>query len=179
MTNTRITDPEIMERRYPVVLRQFAIRDGSGGRGQYNGGDGVIRDIEFLPEGIQVSILSERRVFRPYGMHGGEDAQSGRNLWIKSGGGDHSASRTVNLGGKVSSSAQILGGHLTARSMQLTGGAIGRSSFTVLFRPLSFSCTDDCEDGSWRPHRHHDARWRRMGHIPRQEERRDGRSRQW
>jgi N-methylhydantoinase B/oxoprolinase/acetone carboxylase alpha subunit len=58
MTNTRITDPEIMERRYPVVLREFSLRLGSGGDGQYRGGDGVIRDIEFL-QPIQTSILSE------------------------------------------------------------------------------------------------------------------------
>jgi 5-oxoprolinase (ATP-hydrolysing) len=47
MTNTRITDPEIFERRYPVLLRQFAVRKGSGGEGQYRGGDGVVREIEF------------------------------------------------------------------------------------------------------------------------------------
>ena len=76
-------DPEIMERRYPVVIRQFSLRDGSGGEGKYRGGDGVIRDIEFLSPEIQVSILSERRVYRPYGLKGGEDAKCGLNLWIK------------------------------------------------------------------------------------------------
>ncbi|CDS02157.1 hypothetical protein [Sporisorium scitamineum] len=83
MTNTRITDPEIMERRYPVLLREFSLRDGSGGEGEFRGGDGVVRDIEFLSPGIQVSILSERRVFQPYGLEGGESAQKGINLWIK------------------------------------------------------------------------------------------------
>lgn len=58
MTNTRITDPEIFERRYPVLLREFSLRAGSGGDGLYKGGDGVVRDIEFL-EPIQASILSE------------------------------------------------------------------------------------------------------------------------
>lgn len=101
MTNTRITDPEIMERRYPVVLRQFSIRDGSGGAGKYRGGDGVVRDIEFLPKGIQVSILSERRVFRPYGLEGGEDAQNGRNLWVRRDANGQGKDRTVNLGGKT------------------------------------------------------------------------------
>lgn len=96
MTNTRITDPEIMERRYPVVLRQFSLRDDSGGRGEYKGGDGVVREIEFLSKQIQVSILSERRVFRPYGMQGGEDAKSGLNIWVR---GD--AQRHINLGGKT------------------------------------------------------------------------------
>ncbi|KAK5987174.1 hypothetical protein PT974_11294 [Cladobotryum mycophilum] len=82
MTNTRITDSEIFERRYPVILREFSIREGSGGKGQHRGGDGVIRDIEFrIP--LQVSILSERRVYRPYGLNGGEDAQCGLNLWVR------------------------------------------------------------------------------------------------
>jgi len=82
MTNTRITDSEIFERRYPVLLREFSIRKGSGGKGQHRGGDGVVRDIE-LRISLQVSILSERRVYRPYGMAGGEDAQCGLNLWVR------------------------------------------------------------------------------------------------
>jgi len=82
MTNTRITDSEVFERRYPVILREFSIRKGSGGKGQHRGGDGVIRDIEFrIP--VQVSILSERRVYHPYGLEGGEDAECGLNLWIR------------------------------------------------------------------------------------------------
>ncbi|KAI1778339.1 Hydantoinase B/oxoprolinase-domain-containing protein [Hypoxylon cercidicola] len=82
MTNTRITDSEVFERRYPVLLRRFSIRPGSGGNGQHRGGDGVVRDIEFrLP--MQVSILSERRVYRPYGLAGGEDAQCGLNIWVR------------------------------------------------------------------------------------------------
>ena len=66
MTNTRITDPEILERRYPVILREFGLRKGSGGDGLHPGGDGVIRELEFL-EPVDVNILSERRVIRPYG----------------------------------------------------------------------------------------------------------------
>ncbi|KAI1380895.1 Hydantoinase B/oxoprolinase-domain-containing protein [Hypoxylon crocopeplum] len=82
MTNTRITDAEVFERRYPVILRQFSIREGSGGNGQHRGGDGVVRDIEFrIP--LQVSILSERRVYRPYGLAGGEDAECGLNIWVR------------------------------------------------------------------------------------------------
>ncbi|KAF5003661.1 hypothetical protein FDECE_9804 [Fusarium decemcellulare] len=82
MTNTRITDSEIFERRYPVLLREFSIRSGSGGRGQHRGGDGVIRDIEFrIP--LQVSILSERRVYHPYGLNGGGDGECGLNLWVR------------------------------------------------------------------------------------------------
>ena len=82
MTNTRITDAEVFERRYPVILREFSLRAGSGGVGQHKGGDGVIRDIEFrIP--VQVSILSERRVYKPYGLHGGGDAQCGKNVWVR------------------------------------------------------------------------------------------------
>ncbi|KAK5074647.1 hypothetical protein LTR64_000852 [Lithohypha guttulata] len=100
MTNTRITDAEVFERRYPVILREFGLRAGSGGNGQHRGGDGVIRDIEFrIP--VQVSILSERRVYRPYGLHGGEDAQCGKNIWVrkvkkaksKGSGGEHEGQR--------------------------------------------------------------------------------------
>lgn len=47
MTNTRITDPEILEKRYPIILRQFALREGSGGKGQFNGGEGVVRELQF------------------------------------------------------------------------------------------------------------------------------------
>jgi 5-oxoprolinase (ATP-hydrolysing) len=96
MTNTRITDPEILEKRYPVLLRRFAIRHGSGGRGRHSGGDGTIREVEFLdPSGIQVSILSERRVYAPYGLAGGDDAACGEN-WMVS----RDATRQ-KLGGKA------------------------------------------------------------------------------
>ncbi|CAO3686643.1 unnamed protein product [Umbelopsis ramanniana] len=98
MTNTRITDPEILERRYPVILREFSIRAGSGGQGANNGGDGVVRDIEFLEPNIHVSILSERRVFHPYGLQGGEDGECGRNLWIRKR--DDGEVQVLNLGGK-------------------------------------------------------------------------------
>jgi 5-oxoprolinase (ATP-hydrolysing) len=82
MTNTRITDAEVFERRYPIILREFSLRKNSGGIGQHPGGDGVVRDIEFrIP--VQVSILSERRAFRPYGLEGGEDAMAGVNIWVK------------------------------------------------------------------------------------------------
>ncbi|KAM0755614.1 cytoplasmic protein [Meredithblackwellia eburnea MCA 4105] len=107
MTNTRMTDPEIFERRYPVILREFSIRHGSGGDGQYKGGDGVIRDIEFLAP-IQASILSERRVHRPYGMAGGLPAKCGQNLWIKKTrkeDGDwrtpNDADRIISIGGRA------------------------------------------------------------------------------
>ncbi|GAB1212165.1 hypothetical protein ATERTT37_001295 [Aspergillus terreus] len=98
MTNTRITDPEILEKRYPTLLRQFTLRPGSGGKGLHPGGDGVVRDIEFLAP-MEVSILSERRVHRPYGLEGGEDAQSGLNLWVTRDQ-ETDEERIVNIGGK-------------------------------------------------------------------------------
>ncbi|KAF8994020.1 Hydantoinase B/oxoprolinase [Cyathus striatus] len=82
ITNTRIGDVEILERRYPVMIHQFGIRSDSAGMGKWHGGEGVIRDIEFL-EPMQVSILSERRTRQPYGMEGGDPGGLGRNTWIK------------------------------------------------------------------------------------------------
>jgi len=70
MTNTGITDPEILEQRYPVLLHRFTIRDQSGGRGQFRGGHGVIREMEFL-DSVQVSLLTQHRNNAPYGAHGG------------------------------------------------------------------------------------------------------------
>ena len=111
MTNTRITDAEVFERRYPVILREFSLRKGSGGKGQHPGGEGVIRDIEFrIP--VQVSILSERRVFHPYGLNGGEDAACGINYWVrkvrkeKGDGKEEVENRYINLGGKNTASMQ-------------------------------------------------------------------------
>uniref|UniRef100_A0A8C0GYP2 5-oxoprolinase, ATP-hydrolysing n=1 Tax=Chelonoidis abingdonii TaxID=106734 RepID=A0A8C0GYP2_CHEAB len=69
MTNTRITDPEILEKRYPVILCCFELCRGSGGSGRFRGGDGVIRELLFREE-VVLSVLSERRAFRPYGLHG-------------------------------------------------------------------------------------------------------------
>jgi len=76
MTNTRITDPEIMENRYPLIVNRFEIRTGSGGNGIYKGGDGVIREITFL-EPVSLSILSQHRIIPPYGMNGGEPGKTG------------------------------------------------------------------------------------------------------
>jgi len=78
MTNSRLTDPEVLENRFPVLLRRFAIRDGSGGAGAHRGGDGVIRELTFRAP-MHVSILSGRRETRPFGLEGGADAHPGRN----------------------------------------------------------------------------------------------------
>jgi len=86
MTNTRITDPEVLEVRYPVRLMEFSIRRGSGGAGEMTGGNGVIREIEFL-KAVQVSIISSRRSGPPpYGMQGGKPGAWGANYWIRSSG---------------------------------------------------------------------------------------------
>ena len=79
MTNTRITDPEVLEARFPVRLREFSLRSGSGGSGHWRGGDGLVREIEFLRL-MRVSILSERRERAPFGLHGAEGGARGRNL---------------------------------------------------------------------------------------------------
>ena len=79
MTNTRITDPEVLEARFPVRLVRFSLRAGSGGAGRHRGGDGVIREIALLQR-MRVSILSERRTRRPFGLAGGQPGAPGRNL---------------------------------------------------------------------------------------------------
>ncbi|MBO0938159.1 hydantoinase B/oxoprolinase family protein [Fibrella sp. HMF5335] len=71
MTNTKLTDPETLERRYPVRLWQFSLRSNSGGAGQWRGGDGLVREIEFLAR-MQATLLSQHRVQAPYGLNGGQ-----------------------------------------------------------------------------------------------------------
>lgn len=100
MTNTRITDPELLEKRYPVLLREFSIRDGSGGTGKWQGGNGIRRVYEFYRD-MNASIVSERRVTRPYGMFGGEDGKSGVNYIVKKVG-----NRWCRLGGRKDFSVQ-------------------------------------------------------------------------
>ncbi|WVF66074.1 hypothetical protein IAT40_000813 [Kwoniella sp. CBS 6097] len=99
MTNTRITDPEILERRYPVILHEFGFRKSSGGVGKYRGGEGCVRSLQFL-QPLQVSILSERRARSPYGLEGGGPGAPGLNLWIKQPKNKEERVRTVNVGGK-------------------------------------------------------------------------------
>ena len=77
MTNSRITDPEILESRFPVRLLRFALRRGSGGAGRFRGGDGLVRELMFLRP-MRVSLLAERRVFSPFGLAGGGAGARGR-----------------------------------------------------------------------------------------------------
>jgi 5-oxoprolinase (ATP-hydrolysing) len=81
MTNTRITDPEIIEWRYPVRIEEFSIRRGSGGQGRFTGGDGVRRVLRFKDR-VDISILSQHRKQVPYGILGGEPGAKG-SQWIQ------------------------------------------------------------------------------------------------
>ena len=84
MTNTMNTPIEALEFAFPLRLKRYALRRGSGGRGQYNGGDGLIRDVEFLTP-ARVTILSERRKFPPPGFHGGHHGETGENVLLRGG----------------------------------------------------------------------------------------------
>jgi 5-oxoprolinase (ATP-hydrolysing) len=81
MTNTRITDPEVMELRYPVRLDEFSVRKNSGGKGLYRGGDGIVRKITFLAP-VELSILSQHRLVAPYGLKGGQNGKQGKQFLV-------------------------------------------------------------------------------------------------
>lgn len=78
MTNTLMTDPEVLEQRYPVLLKQFSVRNGSGGTGKWHGGDGLVRELQFTSP-CHASVLTQRRVVAPYGMAGGGEGGRGEN----------------------------------------------------------------------------------------------------
>ena len=86
MTNTRATDPEVLEWRFPVVLESVSIRHGSGGRGEFRGGDGVVRRVRFL-QAMSAAIVSGHRRVPPYGMAGGSPGEVGRNTVERAAGG--------------------------------------------------------------------------------------------
>ncbi len=85
MTNTAITDPEILEHRHPVRIESFRIRRGSGGRGRHRGGDGAVRELTFL-EPVALSILSQHRVEKPFGLDGGDAGGVGRQRLVRASG---------------------------------------------------------------------------------------------
>ena len=85
MTNSRLTDPEVLEWRFPVRLESFAIRRGSGGGGHHHGGDGTVRRLRFL-EPMTAAILSGHRVAPNFGLEGGEPGALGRNLVLRADG---------------------------------------------------------------------------------------------
>ncbi len=96
MTNTRLTDVEVIERRYPIRVHEFSIRKGSGGTGQHRGGDGIVRKLEFLKP-LNVSLLTERRgPFAPFGLNDGQPGSLGQNTLLKAG-----ESEAIDLGGKA------------------------------------------------------------------------------
>ncbi|CAL0314007.1 unnamed protein product [Lupinus luteus] len=115
MTNTRMTDPEIFEQRYPVILHKFGLRENSGGDGIHRGGDGLVREIEFR-RSVIVSILSERRVHAPRGLKGGKNGARGANYLIKK------DKRMIYLGGK--NSVEVLPGE-TLQILTPGGGGWG------------------------------------------------------
>ena len=85
MTNSRLTDPEVLEVRFPVLLNEFCIRQGSGGHGRYPGGHGVVRDLSFL-EQMTANILSGRRKTQPFGLEGGQPGASGQTQVVRGNG---------------------------------------------------------------------------------------------
>ena len=99
MTNTRMTDPEVLELRYPARLEQFAIRRGSGGAGRWPGGDGAVRRIRFL-EPMTAVIVSSRRNVPPFGLEGGAPGTPGRQ-WV-----EHADGRITMLTGTASAEPQ-------------------------------------------------------------------------
>jgi 5-oxoprolinase (ATP-hydrolysing) len=115
MTNTRLTDPEVLELRYPVVVESFSIRRGSGGKGRWSSGDGTERVIRFL-EPMQCAILSGYRHIRPFGLLGGEPGAAGENL-VRRGDG-----RTEDLGGSAQTKVEP-GDAIIIRTP--TGGGFG------------------------------------------------------
>jgi 5-oxoprolinase (ATP-hydrolysing) len=97
MTNTRLTDPEVIEQRYPVRLHEFLIRRGSGGAGRHRGGDGIVRRIEFLRD-LEVSLITQRRGrYAPYGLDGGEPGLTGSNRVVRANGAVESLASLVQF----------------------------------------------------------------------------------
>ena len=84
MTNTANTPVEALETYYPIRVRRYARRWGSGGRGRHAGGDGVVREIEFLAR-ARLTVLGDRRRHRPYGLDGGTSGSAGRDWMIRNG----------------------------------------------------------------------------------------------
>ncbi|WJI27432.1 hydantoinase B/oxoprolinase family protein [Thermosynechococcus sp. B1] len=96
MTNSRLTDVEVLENRYPVIVWEFCRRRGSGGKGQQPGGDGAIRVLEFR-EPMTVSLLSQSRKIPPFGLAGGECGAVGENQWLKLGQIPHPLAGTATI----------------------------------------------------------------------------------
>ena len=117
MTNTRMTDPEVLEMRYPVVLEEFSIRAGSGGKGKFNGGDGCTRIMRFL-EDMDCAILSSSRYHPPKGLDGGGDGEVGKTQIRRKDGSietlRHCDQTEVKAGDAVMLQTPAAGGYLPA-----------------------------------------------------------------
>ncbi len=96
MTNSRLTDPEVLEARFPVLLREFALRAGSGGAGACRGGDGLVREVEFR-EPMTAGILSNHRRVAPFGLAGGGPGRVGVNTVIRRDGRSETLQATAEL----------------------------------------------------------------------------------
>lgn len=118
MTNTRITDPEVLELRYPVRLERFAIRRGSGGGGRWRGGDGAVRAIRALAP-MSATFISSRRTEGPFGLAGGDPGAPGRQRVERASG------ETIHLSGVAQ--AELLPGDLVVIETP-GGGGYGRAS---------------------------------------------------
>jgi 5-oxoprolinase (ATP-hydrolysing) len=119
MTNTRLTDPEVLETRYPVRLLEFSIRRGSGGAGAHRGGCGIVRRLELLRE-LEIAILSQRRGdYAPFGLDGGQSGKLGRNVLTRADGQTESlperVQRTVQVGDILTIETPGGGGYGTPR----------------------------------------------------------------
>ena len=130
MTNTRITDPEVLEHRYPVRLERFAVRRGSGGAGAHRGGDGAVRELVFL-EPMQLSLLTQHRVERPYGAAGGEPGAPGRSGWSAPAGGG-----AARLGRRLRRRGRRSAGPGDARRRRL-GSAVRRLGSIVFWSVIA------------------------------------------
>jgi N-methylhydantoinase B/oxoprolinase/acetone carboxylase alpha subunit len=106
MTNSRLTDPEVLESRFPVLLREFALRAGSGGAGAHRGGDGLVRRLEFR-EPMTAAILSNHRRVAPFGLAGGGPGQTGVNRVIRADGRSESLPATVEIDVDASDQVEI------------------------------------------------------------------------
>ena len=118
MTNSLNTPVEALEHAYPVRIVQYSIRRRSGGRGKWRGGDGIVREVKFLTK-AQITLLSDRRKFRPYGLRGGEPGAAGVNVLIRTDG------KQVQLASKFTAWVQP-GDVLSIRTPG--GGGWGRAS---------------------------------------------------
>jgi len=96
MTNSRMTDPEVFEQNFPVIVQSFSIRQDSGGAGKRHGGNGTVRKLRFT-EPVEAAILSNHRRIAPFGLAGGEDAKTGINRIIRADGSKETLSGTVTV----------------------------------------------------------------------------------